>query len=535
MDIASKSSHEVNPVLLVVLDGWGYSENTEYNAIHSADTPSWDAMWAECPRLLLAASGIEVGLPSTQMGNSEVGHMHMGAGRVIAQDFTRIMDAIEDGSFHENEVLRRNFTEAAQNGRAIHLAGLLSPGGVHGHEDHMIAAMELAADCGVKRLFLHLFLDGRDTLPKSAAESVHRVKYEAERIGLGRIATMVGRYYAMDRNNNWSRTAKSWGLIMQGKADHTCKEPLLALDEAYARGESDEFVKATVITSLGFPYEPVQDKDVLVFLNFRADRIRQLASACSAPSFTGFDRGRTVHPKCISMTLYEKNMPLEVIFPPKDLGNVFGEVLSEHKLRQLRIAETEKYAHVTYFFNGGRESSFVGENRILVPSPHVATYDMKPDMSAAKITEKLIGAMRLKRYDAIICNYANADMVGHTGDLEATIRAVEVLDTCIGQLRLACNDCGVDLIITADHGNAEQLRTYTNEKTPGQNHTAHTSNPVPFVYSGRSAEISSVQGSLIDVAPTMLYLMGLPIPQEMTGTPLLRLTGDMCNTQLEAS
>lgn len=516
----SSLSSGVHPVLLVVLDGWGYSENTAYNAIHSADTPCWDSMLEQCPNLLLSASGDDVGLPTSQMGNSEVGHMHIGAGRVMPQDLTRIMDAIDDGAFRGNEIMRRSFTDAAGSGKAVHLAGILSSGGVHGHEDLMIESMRAAVDCGVKKLFLHLFLDGRDTLPKSAAESIHRVQREIASLGVGKIASMIGRYYAMDRNKNWDRTITAWSLLMRGEGCHRCDDPLLALEQAYADGKSDEFIEPVSIA----PGARVRGGDVLLFLNFRADRIRQLAAACALPDFSCFDRGSGFElPKCMSMTMYEKDMPLEVVFPPSVPGNVLGEVLADRGLRQFRIAETEKYAHVTYFLNGGREKPFPGEKRVLVPSPHVATYDLKPEMSAAKITEKLIEAMRQRRYEAIICNYANADMVGHTGDLEASIRAVEVLDACLGKLRLACDDHGVDMVVTADHGNAEQLRTYTNEKIPSQRHTAHTSNPVPFVYSGRAAEVSALEGSLIDVAPTMLYLMGLPVPGEMTGKLLLRL------------
>ena len=513
------SSSGIHPVVLVVLDGWGYSENTEYNAIYSANTPCWDAIWAECPGLLLSASGVDVGLPAEQMGNSEVGHMHMGAGRVVPQDLTRIADAIEDGSFYDNAAMRDSFRAAEASGNAVHLAGIVSPGGVHGHEDLMIAAMKVAADCGVRKLFLHLFLDGRDTMPKSAAESIQRIRYETTKIGVGSIASIVGRYYAMDRNKHWNRTSRAWSLLMRGEAAFSCTDPLTALEQSYARDETDEFVVPIAIGSGAV----VQADDLLVFLNFRADRIRQLAAACSMSEFTCFDRGDFKPPRCLSMTMYEKSFPMEVIFPQDDLKNVFGEVVSGQGLSQLRIAETEKYAHVTYFFNGGRELTFPGEKRTLVPSPHVATYDMKPEMSAVKITQKLIAAIRGRQHDVVICNYANADMVGHTGDLEATIRAVETIDSCLGKLRLACSDHDVDLLITADHGNAEQLRTYTNEKTPGQKHTAHTSNPVPLVLSGRAADVTALQGSLVDIAPTMLHLMGLPAPGEMTGRPLFQI------------
>ena len=352
----SNLSSGVHPVLLVVLDGWGYSENTAYNAIHSADTPCWDSMLEQCPNLLLSASGDDVGLPTSQMGNSEVGHMHIGAGRVIPQDLTRIMDAIEDGSFHENETMRRNFTDAAGAGKAVHLAGILSPGGVHGHEDLMVTAMQVAVDCGVKKLFLHLFLDGRDTLPKSASESIHRIQREIASLGVGKIASMIGRYYAMDRNKHWNRTAAAWSLLTHGKDCHKCADPLLALEQAYADGKSDEFIEPVSID----PEARVRGGDLLLFLNFRADRIRQLAAACAVPDFSCFDRGSDFElPKCMSMTRYEKDMPLEVVFPPSIPENVLGEVLADKGLRQFRIAETEKYAHVTYFLNGGRGEAFL--------------------------------------------------------------------------------------------------------------------------------------------------------------------------------
>ncbi|MDD9818567.1 MAG: 2,3-bisphosphoglycerate-independent phosphoglycerate mutase [Gammaproteobacteria bacterium] len=513
----------VTPILLVVLDGWGYSENTEFNAIHSAHSPVWDELWRRHPHTLLQASGTSVGLPENQMGNSEVGHMNMGAGRVVGQEFTRISRAIQDGSFFRNETLRRAFAHVAANGKAVHLLGLLSPGGVHGHEEHIFAMMELIARCGQPRAYLHAFLDGRDTPPKSAAESIRRAVLKAEELGTGRIASMIGRYYAMDRNRNWKRTRQAHELIAHGRARHRCEDPLIALDQAYRAGQSDEFLKPTAVLHQGKPVR-LEEGDMIVFMNYRADRARQLSRSLTNPDFSGFERGTV--PKLsafISLTEYHAKYEFPVAFPPEALTNVFGQYISDLGLRQLRIAETEKYAHVTFFFNGGEERAFEGEHRILVPSAHVATYDRKPEMSARQITDKLVRAIKGKEYHAIICNYANADMVGHSGDLGATVKAVEAIDACLRRLLAACRNGGCEMIVTADHGNAEQLKSYITEKVQAQPHTAHTSNPVPFVYVGRPGEVVSADGRLSDVTPTMLYLMGLNPPREMTGKPLIRL------------
>jgi len=512
------------PTILIVLDGWGHTDNTVYNAIYSANKPTWERVWEDYPHTLISASGIDVGLPASQMGNSEVGHMNIGSGRIVDQEFTRITRALEDGSFYKNENLNSAFKNAAENNKAVHLLGLLSSGGVHSHEDHVYALMELAANCGVRTIYLHAFLDGRDTPPKCAEESIHNAQLKMKELGVGRFASIIGRHYAMDRNNRWDRTKLAYDLISQGKAEYRSVDPFIAVDMAYARGESDEFIKATAITKQGEPPITVDDGDVIVFANYRADRARQLARAFTKPEFKAFERERV--PKLsafISLTSYKASYEFPVAFPPVTMSNVFGEYIANLGLKQLRIAETEKYAHVTFFFNGGEERVFEGEDRILVPSPHVETYDKQPEMSADEITKRLIESINSRKYDAIVCNYANADMVGHTGDFKATISAIETIDKCLAQVIECAQKVGGEILITADHGNAEQLKAYTTEKVKSQAHTAHTNNFVPFIYIGRHAEFLPGTGSLSDIAPTMLNIMGIPQPKEMTGKSLLRL------------
>jgi 2,3-bisphosphoglycerate-independent phosphoglycerate mutase len=510
------------PVLLIVLDGWGSSDNTQYNAIHSARKPVWDRLWEQYPHMLINASGTEVGLPDRQMGNSEVGHMHLGAGRIIDQDFTRISEAVRNGDFFQNETFTGAFRHAAETDRAVHVMGLLSPGGVHSHEDHILACMELAAGCGVKRIYVHAFLDGRDMPPKSAAESIQKVMLKFNELGrCGRIATLIGRYYAMDRNKRWGRTQAAYNLIADGRSLYESNDPLIALDDAYARGETDEFVKATAILPRNGEAVHVEDGDVMVFANFRADRTRQLTSAFIDPYFNHFNRARV--PKLgafICMTRYSDDFDASIAFPPQRIRNTFGEYVSSLGLHQLRIAETEKYAHVTFFFNGGEERVFPGEDRILVPSPHVATYDLQPEMSAAEVTDRLVEAIDSRKYAAIICNFANADMVGHTGVFEAAVKAVETIDGCLGRIEEAAQRAGMEILITADHGNAEKMRDVSTKKVLGQAYTAHTSNKVPLLYIGRPATMA-ISGSLADIAPTLLHLMGLPVPEEMTGHSLV--------------
>jgi 2,3-bisphosphoglycerate-independent phosphoglycerate mutase len=515
------------PTILIVLDGWGHTDNTVYNAIYSAHKPTWDKIWYEYPHTLISASGIDVGLPASQMGNSEVGHMNIGSGRVVDQEFTRITHAMEDGSFYQNETLNKAFKSAADNNKAVHLLGLLSPGGVHSHKKHIFALMELAAKCNVKKLYLHAFLDGRDTPPKSADESIHKAQLKMKELGIGRFASLIGRFYAMDRNKRWDRTKLAYDLICQGKSDYQYSDPFIAVEMAYARDESDEFIRPTSIMKEGEQPVTVEDGDVVVFANYRADRARQLARAFTKPEFKAFERERVPQLAAfVSLTSYKANYEFPVAFPPVKLKNVFGEYISNFGLKQLRIAETEKYAHVTFFFNGGEERVFEGEDRILVPSPHVETYDSVPEMSAYEITDRLIEAINSRQYDAIICNYANADMVGHTGNFKATISAVETIDKCLGKVIECTLKVGGEIIITADHGNAEQLKAYTTEKIRSQAHTAHTNNLVPLVYIGRHAEFIPGTGSLSDISPTLLSIMGIPQPKEMTGKSLLRLTDE---------
>lgn len=506
-------------MVLVVLDGWGYSEKISYNAIRNAKTPVWDRLWNDYPHTLIRASGADVGLPGDQMGNSEVGHLNLGAGRVVYQDFTRISQAVRSGYFFTNQTLTDAVDLAIRNGRAVHILGLLSPGGVHSHEDHIHAMAELAVKRGAAHVYLHAFLDGRDTPPKSAEGSIRAMEEKFAALGNGRIASLTGRYYAMDRDNRWARVQAAYDLLTQGRAAFQAPDALTGLEMAYARGETDEFVQATAIVPPGAAPVRIQDGDVVIFMNYRADRARQLTRAFIEPGFDAFPRA--VHPRLgafVSLTEYHKEFDIPVAFPPERLRNVFGEYVAQLGYRQLRIAETEKYAHVTFFFNGGEERIFEGEDRILVPSPQVATYDLVPAMSAVEVTDRLIEAVESDKYDVIICNYANSDMVGHTGNYEAAMQAVEVLDACLGRLVDAVLAAGGELLITADHGNAEQM---LDEET-GQPHTAHTSNPVPLIYVGRPARIAPT-GILADVAPTLLHLMGLAPPAEMNGRPLVDL------------
>lgn len=513
--------HVKHPVMLLILDGWGQSEDAESNAIRAAHTPVWDRLWAECPHLLIRCSGTAVGLPDQQMGNSEVGHMHIGAGRLIDQDFTRIGQAIATGEFMRNEVLVAACRRAAESGRALHVLGLCSPGGVHSHEDHVLALIDLAHKHGVPRIYVHAFLDGRDTPPQSAAATLARIDAHCRASGRARIGSIVGRYFAMDRNNNWSRMAPAYRLLVDGAAAFSATDAVAGLELAYARGETDEFVQATVIAAADGSGHVIADGDVVVFANFRADRARQLTTAMTVAGFDKMERGRVpALGAFVTMTSYGEQFKLPVAYLSHDLTNTFGAVVAAHGLRQLRIAETEKYAHVTFFFNGGEEQAFAGEDRIMIPSPDVATYDLKPEMSAREVADALIDAVDGGTYDAIVCNFANADMVGHTGNFTATVHCIEVLDECLGRVIGAARAHGVEVLITADHGNAEKMREAATAHTPGNPHTAHTSNRVPFIYIGRHADIAG-DGSLADVAPTLLALMEIDIPAAMTGRPLV--------------
>ncbi|MFT4560594.1 MAG: 2,3-bisphosphoglycerate-independent phosphoglycerate mutase [Gammaproteobacteria bacterium] len=508
-----------HPIMLLILDGWGHSNDPEFNAIHSAYTPTWDRIWNTHPNLLIHCSGAEVGLPDHQMGNSEVGHMHLGAGRTIDQDFTRISRAITDKSYFDNPVLRPTLERIALEDRAFHVLGLLSPGGVHSHEDHIVTTIAMAVQCGVKRIYLHAFLDGRDTPPRSAAASIERLDHTFHDLGVGQFASVSGRYFAMDRNQNWDRVASAYRLIVDGRATYQCSDPLVALEQAYERSENDEFVSPTAITGTDSQPIAVNDGDVIFFANFRSDRARQLSASFGQDEFNGFVRDRVVAlQEFITMTSYGEQFDFPVAFAPIDLVNTFGGWVAAKGVRQLRIAETEKYAHVTFFFNGGRDAPADGEERLLIPSPDVATYDLLPEMSAIQVTDQLVEAISSRTYDTIICNYANADMVGHTGNFAATVKCIETLDSCLSRVVNAARTNGMEILITADHGNAEKMRSAGSD----QAHTAHTSNLVPLIYIGRDAEMAA-NGCLSDIAPTMLTLMEIEIPPEMTGNSLVTL------------
>jgi 2,3-bisphosphoglycerate-independent phosphoglycerate mutase len=504
----------VKPILLLVLDGFGYSDNNADNAIAQASKPNWDNFWSTYPHTLINASEHFVGLPKDQMGNSEVGHLNIGAGRVVYQEFERINQAIGDGDFFANAALLDAVQTAKTNGSALHILGLLSSGGVHSHERHIHAMLEMASREGLHKVYVHAFLDGRDTPPKSAEKYIHRLEKQCTRFGTGRIASIIGRFYAMDRDRRWARVEAAYNLIASGEGEYNAKTAQEGIDAAYTRGETDEFVKATIV---GAPAR-VADGDVIVYMNFRSDRARELTLAFLDPNFDGFER--KYMPKLggfYTLTIYNKNdLGAQVAFPPVPIHNGLGEYLSNLGLKQLRIAETEKYPHVTFFFNGGEERVYPGEDRILVPSPHVATYDLQPEMSAFEVTDRLEEAILSKKYDAIICNYANADMVGHTGNLEAAIKAIEAVDTCLGRVVRAMQKVGGEVIITADHGNAECMEDHVHH----QPHTQHTTNLVPLLYIGRPATLAET-GSLSDIAPTVLHMMGLPQPAEMTGHALV--------------
>ncbi|MCC6194954.1 MAG: 2,3-bisphosphoglycerate-independent phosphoglycerate mutase [Burkholderiales bacterium] len=510
---------DVRPVVLLILDGFGEREPAPDNAIANARMPNYRALLATSPHTTIDASELPVGLPAGQMGNSEVGHLNIGAGRVVYQDFTRIDRAIATGEFARNPVLADAVARARERGGALHVLGLLSPGGVHSHERQIAAMVELAARGGVRSVLVHAFLDGRDTPPRSAGDSLAFMQRVCEPFPGARIASIVGRYYAMDRDRRWERVAQAYALLVDGAAPYAAATPQEALAAAYARGESDEFVKPTAILGADGKPAAMRDGDVVVFMNFRADRAREITRALTDPAFDGFARSRVPRfAAYVCLTSYgDEFAHLPVAFAPQTVDMSFGEYIASLGLAQLRIAETEKYAHVTYFFNGGVEQVYPGEDRILVPSPKVATYDLKPEMSAPEVTDRLVAAIGTGKYDAIVCNYANGDMVGHTGDYDAARRAVETLDTCIGRVVAAAREAGGEVLITADHGNAEMMH----DPATGQAHTAHTLFRVPLVYVGRKAALRE-GGALSDIAPTMLALMGLPQPPQMTGRTLVR-------------
>lgn len=500
------------PVALIILDGWGLREEADQNAVKLAEPPVFTRLWASYPHATLQASGEAVGLPAGQMGNSEVGHTNLGAGRTVYQDLTRIDKAISDGDFRQTPALRAAIQAAIDAGKAVHFLGLLSDGGVHSHEAHLHALLHLAHEMGAPRVFVHVITDGRDTSPNGGRGYVRNLEAVLARTG-GRIASVSGRYYAMDRDKRWDRVRLAWDALVEASSDHRAASGVAALEAAYARGENDEFVLPTVIEGA----RPMADGDAVVFMNFRADRARQLTAAFVSPAFDGFQARVPVLARFVCLTEYDAKLPAPVAFAPDDLRHTFGELLADAGLTQLRIAETEKYAHVTFFFSGGREDVFAGEERILVPSPKVATYDLQPEMSCPELTEKLVAAIRSGRFDAIVCNIANPDMVGHSGDLQAAILAAQAVDKAIGEVDAAVRAAGGAMIITADHGNLEMMR----DPETGQPHTAHTVGPVPLVYVGERAATLRSGGALRDVAPTLLDLLGLPQPADMTGRSLI--------------
>jgi len=506
------SGKRPKPLVLVILDGWGHREARDNNAIALANAPNWHRLLAQYPHTLVQTHGHYVGLPDEQMGNSEVGHMNIGAGRIVYQDLTRIDAAIADGSFFKNAALLSACAAAKQSGGMLHVFGLLSPGGVHSSEQHIFTLLDLAQREGAPKVAVHAFLDGRDTPPQSARASLEKLQARCDTLGNARIASVSGRYYAMDRDKRWDRVKLAYDAIAEAQAQFSAGSGVAALEAAYARGETDELVKPTLVGTGA----KIADGDAIIYMNFRADRARQLTQAFVDPTFSGFERARFIRLAAfVSLTRYSDDLAVTAVaYPPQSLHNSLGEYLSSLGLHQLRIAETEKYAHVTFFFSGGREDPYQGEDRILVPSPKVATYDLQPEMSCPEVTDKLVAAIQSGNYDFIVCNLANADMVGHSGKLDAAIKAVEAVDVALGRLTDAIGNSGGEMLISADHGNLEKMRA-----DDGQPHTQHTVGPVPLVYVGRKAHLQS--GALRDLAPTVLALMGLPQPSEMTGHSLV--------------
>ncbi|MDD6011703.1 MAG: 2,3-bisphosphoglycerate-independent phosphoglycerate mutase [Oscillospiraceae bacterium] len=506
------------PVLLCIMDGFGKNPSDYGNAIVAANTPNLDKLMSENPMTYIGASGMDVGLPDGQMGNSEVGHTNIGAGRVVYQELTRITKSIADGDFYENEALKGAMNNCLEKDSALHLMGLLSDGGVHSHNSHLYAIVKMAKKMGVKEVYLHCFLDGRDVPPASGADYVAHAAAQLKEIGLGKIATVMGRYYAMDRDNRWERVEKAYAAMVYGEGNKA-ECPVEAVKKSYetidAEGKNltDEFVIPTVCAENA----TVKADDSVVFFNFRPDRAREITRTFVDPDFSGFERRNGFFPLYyVCMTQYDATMPnVQVAFKPQSLVNTFGEYISKMGKTQLRIAETEKYAHVTFFFNGGVEKQYEGEDRILVASPKVPTYDLQPEMSAYEVTDKVVAAVKSGKYDAVILNFANCDMVGHTGIFDAAKAAVEAVDTCVGKVAEAVAEMDGVMLITADHGNADKM--YDEDGSP---FTAHTTFPVPFVVVGRECKLRS-GGKLCDIAPTMLKIMGLPQPEEMDGTSII--------------
>lgn len=502
------------PTVLMILDGYGLNEKTEGNAIAQAKTPVMDGILAKYPHTQGQASGMAVGLPDGQMGNSEVGHTNMGAGRIVYQMLVKITKSIQDGDFFENKALVEAVDNCKKNNSSLHLMGLLSPGGVHSHMEHLYGLLELAKRYGLDKVYVHAYLDGRDVPPSSAAEYMEEAVAEMKKIGVGSVATIHGRFYAMDRDNAWDREEKAYAALVYGEGVQET-DPVQAIRNSYANGVTDEFMLPTVVDRDG----RIKENDSVIFFNFRPDRARQLARAFVDPSFTGFERRNGYFPVTfVCMAQYDAEMPnVLVAFPPEELKMTFGEFLSKNGKKQLRLAETQKYAHVTFFFNGGEEKQFEGEDRILVDSPKVATFDMKPEMSAYEVCDNLVKSIKSDKYDVIIINFANPDMVGHTGILEAAVKAIEAVDECVGRALEAILEVNGQMFICADHGNAEKLID-----EDGEPFTAHTTNPVPFILVNYDEGVTLREGGcLADIVPTLIEMMGMEQPAEMTGKSLL--------------
>ena len=506
------------PTVLMILDGFGLNDNHKANAVYEANTPNIDALMKEYPFVKGYASGLAVGLPDGQMGNSEVGHLNMGAGRIVYQELTRITKEIEDGDFFKNEALLAGMKNVKENNSALHLFGLLSDGGVHSHNTHLYGLLEMAKKEGIEKVYVHCFLDGRDTAPTSGKGFIEELEQKMKEIGVGEIASIIGRYYAMDRDNRWDRVEAAYKAVANGEGKKAASA-VAAIEASYAEEVTDEFVVPTVIEKDGQPVATVNDKDSVIFFNFRPDRAREITRAFCADDFDGFERGARKNVTYVCFTEYDVTIPNKLVaFHKVELKNTFGQILADNGKTQARIAETEKYAHVTFFFNGGVEEQNKGEDRILVKSPKVATYDLKPEMSAYEVCDKLVGAIKSDKYDVIIINFANPDMVGHTGVEAAAIAAVEAVDTCVGKAVAALKEVDGTMFVCADHGNAEQLIDYTT----GESYTAHTTNPVPFILVNYDPAYTLREGGcLADIAPTLLEIMGMKQPEEMTGKSLL--------------
>ncbi len=501
----------------IILDGWGMAKPGMGNAVSLANTPNFDRLMEEAPHTKVCASGLCVGLPDGQMGNSEVGHLNIGAGRIIYQFLTKITKDIQDGTILENQAIKTAMENAAKKDKALHFMGLMSNGGVHSHVEHLYGLMRMAKDLGVKKAYVHVFLDGRDVAPNAGLQDVKNLEAELKAIGLGEIASVSGRYYAMDRDNRWERVELAYKAVVQGEGP-TNESAVEIVEKSYADEVFDEFVIPSVVTKDGQPVATVEDGDSVIFYNFRPDRAREITRAIVDDEFAGFDREKRVHTEYVCMTTYDVTIKnVEVAYPPESYKNTLGEYVASKGLKQLRIAETEKYAHVTFFFNGGVEAPNEGEDRVLIPSPKVATYDLQPEMSAFEVKDKAVARIRSGEYDLMILNFANPDMVGHTGVIDAAVKAVETVDTCLGEVLAAIEEIGGVAIITADHGNSEQMLTENGEPM-----TAHTTNLVPAIFAGTGDLDLRQDGILADFAPTLLELMGLEIPEEMTGKSLIK-------------